>query len=73
MPRKGEIIEAVKTSVTQKRIVETKYPSIEKKYLLEWFEQARMKNLIITDDILKTQALQYRVEQHIDDFKASEM
>ena len=31
VPRKGEIIEAVKTSVTQKRIVETKYPSIEKK------------------------------------------
>ena len=53
MPRKGEIIEAVKTSVTQKRIVETKYPSIEKKYLLEWFEQAMFKNLIITDEIFK--------------------
>ena len=69
--KKKEILEAAKRSLIHKRIVETKYPVVEQ-FLLEWVEQARMKNLIISDDILQTQALQFAREQHMDDFKASE-
>lgn len=69
--KKKEILEAAKRSLIHKRIVETKYPVVEQ-FLPEWVEQARMKNLIISDDILQTQVLQFAREQHMDNFKASE-
>ena len=70
--KKGEIIEAVKKSVTQKRIVEIKYPSIKKTF---WSGLSRqcLRTSSSLMRFLKTQVLQYGIEQHIDDFKAGEM
>ena len=65
-----EIMEATGVSLSLKRKRSQQYDEIDL-YLIEWVEQALFKNLIITDDILRAQALFFAKQQNITDFKAS--
>lgn len=66
----SQIVEAAKTHHSQKRVRLQRYDEIDK-YLIEWFEQARARNLIISDGILQAQALSFGRRMNATDFKAS--
>mgnify|MGYP000244043371 CR=1 FL=1 len=66
----SQIVEAAETHNSQKRVRLQRYDEIDK-YLIEWFEQACARNLIISDGILQAQALSFGRRMNATDFKAS--
>ena len=54
----------------KKRVKPQKYPQIDE-MMLEWFEEARDRNYVINDEIIKQTALVFGSDLGLTDFKAS--
>ena len=67
----NEILQASVACQSLKRVRPQMYEEVDK-YLMEWFEQARAKNLIITDAILQAQAQSYGKQLKAVRFKGSD-
>ena len=66
----SKILEASEEQQDQKRVKPQKYPQIDE-MMLEWFEEARDRNYVINDEIIKQTALVFGSDLGLTDFKAS--
>ena len=66
----GKILGASEDQQDLKRVKQQKYPQIDE-MMLEWFEEARDRNYVINDEIIKQTALVFGSDLGLTDFKAS--
>ena len=66
----SKILEASEEQQDQKRVKPQKYPQIDE-MVFEWFEEARDRNYVVNDEIIKQTALVFGSDLGLTDFKAS--